>query len=260
MSKHAVRNLSKARLVGLAALLGALCSSGCQYFRSASAPIPHVAYRSPGGDAETLVVLLPGIDSRAADFAENGWVDRIHAAAPRADVIAVDAHFGYYRTESLLTRLQEDVLRPLQHAYEQVWIVGVSLGGLGAALYAAAHPGEVDGMLLLAPYTGRPAIFEEVLVAGGLDRWDPPSKTDLNPEQRAYVTAWELFQRAARDERGAPQLYLGFGAEDGFRVPNGVLASALPQQRCFTQPGGHTWSVWTPLFERMLAAAVADAR
>ena len=54
--------------------------------------------------------------------------------------------------------------------------------------------------------------------------------------------------------------FLGFGAEDGFRVPNGVLASALPQQRCFTQPGGHTWSVWTPLFERMLAAAVADAR
>ena len=48
--------------------------------------------------------------------------------------------------------------------------------------------------------------------------------------------------------------------DSGFRVPNGVLATALPQQRCFTQPGGHTWTVWTPLFEQLLAAATADAR
>ena len=94
MSKRAIRNLSKARLAGLATLLGAFCSSGCQFFRSASSPIPHVAYRSPGNDAETLVVLLPGIDSRAADFAENGWVEKIHAAAPRAaiDLAAREAY------------------------------------------------------------------------------------------------------------------------------------------------------------------------
>jgi S-formylglutathione hydrolase FrmB len=43
-------------------------------------------------------------------------------------------------------------------------------------------------------------------------------------------------------------------------VPNGALAAALPEARCFTAPGGHVWPVWRELFERMLARARADAR
>ena len=76
----------------------------------------------------------------------------------------------------------------------------------------------------------------------------------------AYIDAWKFYQRCCRAPDAAPRLYLGYGDEDRFRVPNGALATAIPADRCFHEPGGHTWPVWDALFERMLAAARDHAR
>lgn len=238
----------------------ALLCSGCHLFRPAKAPMPHVLYPAPAGEADTLVVLLPGISNRSEDFDQRGWTARIHATLPRADVLAADAHLGYFISETLIERLHEDLIAPRTRDYGQVWMVGVSLGGLGCALYARAHPEQVDKVLLLAPYMGRAAIAEEVVASGGLLRWTPPATDDLSPELRAYIRAWRFYQQRCRAPEERPRLYLGYGDEDRFRVPNGALATALPAARCFHGPGGHTWPVWDALFDRMLAAAAAEAR
>ena len=236
-----------------------LLGGGCHLFRPATAPMPHTFHGAPSGPATKLVVLLPGIDSRAEDFGRRGWIARIQTALPDADVLAADAHLGYFTSESLVERLHEDLIAPRADGYEQVWMVGVSLGGFGCALYAAAHPEVVDRALLLAPYMGRAALAEQVVAAGGLRRWTPPPTDDLSPELRAYVDAWRFYQERCREPDAPPRLYLGYGDADRFRVPNGALATALPRARCFHEPGGHTWPVWTLLLERMLAAA-AEAR
>lgn len=246
-------------LLRISGALALLCS-GCYLFRPATAPMPTVFETAPAGEAKTLVVLLPGIDSRAQDFGQRGWTERIHAALPDADVVAADAHLGYFTGETLVERLHEDVIGSRADDYERVWLVGISLGGLGCALYAAAHPEQVDQVLLLAPYTGRAAIAEQVVAAGGLLRWTPPPTGDLSPELSAYIDAWKFYQRCCRAPDAAPRLYLGYGDEDRFRVPNGALATAMPADRCFHEPGGHTWPVWDALFERMLAAARDHAR
>ncbi|MGC6486972.1 MAG: alpha/beta hydrolase [Planctomycetota bacterium] len=237
----------------------ALLCSGCHLFRSAVAPMPYTLSRAPAGAADTLVVLLPGIDSRPEDFDRRGWTARVHAALPQADVLAADAHLGYFTSGTLVERLHQDVIAPRAGDYERVWLVGISLGGFACALYAGAHPAEVDRVLLLAPYMGRAALAEQVVAAGGLHRWTPPATDDLTPELAAYVDAWRFYQGRCRAPSSSPQLFLGYGDDDPFRVPNGALATALPADRCFHEPGGHTWPVWDALFERMLAAA-AQAR
>ena len=77
--------------------------------------------------------------------------DRPREFDPRLDVIAADAHFGYYRARSVVDRLHEDLIAPVADRYERVWLVGISMGGFGSALYAMEHPDVVDGVIMLAP-------------------------------------------------------------------------------------------------------------
>jgi pimeloyl-ACP methyl ester carboxylesterase len=68
------------------------------------------------------------------------------------DLIAVDAHAGYYLRQTVLERLREDVVAPARAAgYEKARLVGISLGGLGAALYATDHADHLAGLILLLP-------------------------------------------------------------------------------------------------------------
>ena len=47
--------------------------------------------------------MLPGMGDRADTFIKTGF---LRAGEPQDfDVLAVDAHFGYYRDQSLITRL-----------------------------------------------------------------------------------------------------------------------------------------------------------
>lgn len=243
----------------LSLLLPLLCC-GCYWLRSAAVPMPFVEHPAPTGNAHTLMVLLPGIGGGPEDFERNGFVDRIHAADGHVDVIAADAHFAYYPSETLVERLHEDIVAPRADGYREVWLVGISLGGLGSAIYAQQHGPLVDRLLLLAPYSGTDEIYEPIAAAGGLQRWAPPATDGMTDELRQYVDTWSWYRERTASPSSGPQLYLGYGLDDGFRVANGLLAAALDEERCFTQPGAHTWSVWTPLFERMLARAFADAR
>ncbi len=247
-----------------AALL--LACTGCHLLRSPAAPMPFSCHPAPAAAPHTLIVMLPGIASRPEDFERNGFVARVRAADPRIDVIAADAHFGYYSSEMLVERLHEDVIGPRAAAYERVWLLGISLGGLGVATYARAHSDVVDRALMIAPYLGTAAAYEPVIAAGGLRRWQPEAAMqqaagdELTAELRSYLAAWRWCRtRALRPDEGT-RLYLGYGLDDGFRVPNGALAAALPEERCFTCAGGHVWPVWAQLFDRMLENALADAR
>ncbi|MEC9048509.1 MAG: alpha/beta fold hydrolase [Planctomycetota bacterium] len=256
MSKHSVGFFAPRRTRRLAALLPlVLCA--CHLLRPAKTPMDFELHPSPATDADVLVVLLPGIESVAADFELHGFPQRIQAALPGADVLAVDAHFAYYWQDSLVTRLHEDVLRPRLERYEQVWLLGVSLGGLGATAYASAYPDVVDRILLLAPYLGRPHAYEPVLAEGGVLRWSPPDTQGLNPERAAYVDCWRFHRERCRAPDQPPLVYIGYGRSDRFRVANGTLASAMPPERCVIQEGGHNWETWTPLLDALLERAAA---
>lgn len=239
-------------------LLPLLC--GCYYFRSASVPMPYVEHPATAGEADKLIVLLPGLGDGPEAYERHGFVQHIQATDPRADVIAADAHLAYYPSKTIVQRLHEDVFAPRADRYREVWLVGISLGGLGCAAYAREHSEVVDRVLLLAPYLGTEDVYEQVLAAGGLQRWTPPDTADMSDEHRRYVWTWQWYRERAQAAAEGPAIYLGYGLDDRFRVPNGMLAGSLPEERCFTQPGGHTWTVWRPLFERMLTRALTDAR
>jgi pimeloyl-ACP methyl ester carboxylesterase len=139
------------------------------------APVPLLKLEYPGRkENRTLIIFLPGIDDLAEDFERRGFIHELHREGVAADAVAIDAHYGYYARKVILERITEDVIESAHVAgYEEIWLVGTSLGGFGAASYAARHVSHVSGILLLAPYLGDQPLISEIADAGGLKGWDP---------------------------------------------------------------------------------------
>lgn len=226
-------------------LLFLLLATGCARWRPTPVPIRTVSY--PGaGQPRTLVVLLPGRRDSPEDFGRFDFPELAARAGARVDMVAVDAHLGYYFKRMIVDRLQEDVIAPARKRYDRIWLVGISIGGTGSVLYSAEHPENVDGLLLLAPYLGDEQVIGEVAMAGGLRGWTPPETFAPDDFQRRM---WAWLKEGSR---GRLPLYLGYGRSDSFARANGLLGEALPPERVFTAPGGHDWRAWRALWEAFL--------
>lgn len=221
--------------------------------RLAPAPVPMaraVAPASGDGPARCLMVLLPGGGDKMEKFAEEGFVAAIRASGLSVTVVSADATVGYYARGILGERLERDVMAPSRPGHEHVWLLGVSMGGLGTVHYTQQYPEHVDGILALAPYLGRHRLVNEIRDAGGLARWspDPPAPLTRKNYQR-QLWSWLHRTTAAGD---GPVILLGYGRDDALAFAGGVLAEALPGDRVFTRPGKHDWPVWRALLADML--------
>ncbi len=233
-------------------MLAAVVLCGCGGWRAATVPLRVLprpaACPSP---VDTLLVLLPGSYSLPEDFDSEGFVAEVRARHLAVDLALVDAHVGYYRERKIIDRLSADVIAPARaRGYRHVWIAGISLGGLGAMLYASERPGEVDGLAVLAPYLGSPEIARTVRAAGGLRQWRTP---DTVPQVDDLDGAlWRWLRQATVETPQRPPFVLGYGRSDRFVESDVVLAAALPPDRVFTAEGGHDWPVWKVLWRDLL--------
>ncbi|HXU00676.1 MAG TPA: alpha/beta fold hydrolase [Polyangia bacterium] len=235
------RRVALGRLVAL--LLGV---SGCAWMYSAPVPLHTESYAaSAAARASTLLVLMPGRGDKAADWAAHGFVSDLRAAGLAVDVVATDAHIGYYMKETIVERMRDDVLVPArQQGYKQIWIVGASMGGLGALIVASRLPGSVDRVILLSPYLGPNSLMRQIEAAGGPARWTP---TDLSDP---YQRIWQWLQKYREPGAPMPPMFLGFARQEGMAPNHRLLAQLLPAERVFEVDGSHGWVAWRQLWQR----------
>jgi pimeloyl-ACP methyl ester carboxylesterase len=204
------------------------------------APLAKIEYRSHI-PSKTLIIFLPGIDDLAEDFDKQGLIGDMRRQGIEADAVAVDAHYGYYAARIIHERITDDVIGAAQAAgYERIWLAGISLGGFGAASYAARHPSRVAGLFLFAPYLGDSALIKEIASAGGIRNWEP-GKLAEEDYPRAL---WAWFKHWTADGHPIPRIYLGYGQRDLFARAHALLAEALPEEQVVSIPGGHDWRTW----------------
>ena len=195
-----------------------------------------------------LLVCLPGIGDEAKDFADWGFVDLVRAHGWAADVLLVDAHYGYYADRTLLEQLRRDVLLPASASgYRAIWLVGISMGGLGALLYARQHPNDVRGVVAIAPFLGRQTLVQEIAGAGGLAQW---TSTVDSTDEIGRLWSWAHIQSG--HSPAVPELFLAFGDSDIFAEAHRLLASSLPTANVLITRGGHRWPVWLDLWKQFL--------
>lgn len=241
-----------------ALLLLAVIAAGCFYRpRPAAVPLRTVRMARGAADARCLVVFLPGRGDRPEDYVRQGFAEDLQRAGSPCAMIGVDAHLGYFFPPTFVERLREDVIAPAQaRGVEEIWLVGISLGGFGSLIYARERPGEIDGLVALAPFLGEEGMIEEVARAGGIRSWTPRKP----PGERDFRGLWAFLKGFAEPGSDLPPLYLGYGERDRFARPNGMLAEVLPPDRVFTTRGGHTWRAWRRLWDEILQRGPVPGR
>ncbi len=225
---------------------------GCFMIPSADHPLGKLVSKGVGVAAEPrkpLVVMLPGMGDRMEDFAEAGFIES--ESSRDFDVVAVDAHFGYYRERNLIPRLHEDIIAPARDAgYRQIWLLGISMGGFGSLLYASQYPEEIAGVILLSPFLGNPELIREIEDAGGLRSWQNDA-TDLEEEiDQAQLDLWNWLKGQTASVNGTPVI-LGYGRGERMARAYGPLLEVLEPCRVYVRKGRHRWSTWRPLWAQI---------
>jgi pimeloyl-ACP methyl ester carboxylesterase len=232
-------------------LLASLTLGACAELGTPAVPIRTIDL-TPRRPGNCLVVLLPGRFAEPEGFANARWADSVSMRGLHADLVAVDAHLGYYRTRTIIDRLKTDVVDPARAAgYDEIWIAGTSLGGLGGLIYLKEHPGDVAGVVAIAPFLGDEKVIDEIEAAGGPAAWKAPETIADDDVGR---TIWSWLARGRPGAESVP-VYLGWGTSDGFDRSNRLLAGMLPPERVFPVAGKHDFGAWTLVWEQFLDRA-----
>jgi pimeloyl-ACP methyl ester carboxylesterase len=230
----------------------------CGCFRVPPTPTPMTFVADPlPGKAKCLLVLFPGARDRAEDFRSEHFIEDIRRSGLSVDVVAADATIGYYFQNIAAKRLEEDVIGPARaKGYDQVWLLGISMGGYGTFNYAQSYPEHVDGIAAFAPYLGEEAVVQSIRDAGGLAKWTPPEVVTEVTTDNHTPQLWGYLHRITTGKLPSPELYLGCGDTDRMKESVAVLAAAMPPERVLTTAGGHTWGPWRDLLKQFLARSV----
>jgi len=183
------------------------------------------------------------------EFVAHGFVSAVHARHFAVDIVAVQPELDLYLEGKIAESLHDTVIAPvLATGYRRLWLLGISVGGMGALLYAAAQFAAVDGLVLLAPFLSTPGVLAEVSSAGGIIAWSPQNSRATSIERKTLL--W--LQSFLAESQMKPALYLGYGRQDRFATGHDLLAKYLPQERAVVVEGGHDWITWTSLWLQIL--------
>jgi len=200
--------------------------------------------------AETLLVLLPGAYMTADDYAVQ-FFPAVERRGLKLDLAAVDLGLDAVSAGDALPAVLEQILRPARQTHRQVWLGGISLGGLLALSLTADHPGAVDGLCLIAPYPGSRLTTNAIARSGGLDAWQPTAEELNDPEFRAY--------RWLKAPPVALPAFVGYGSEDRFATGMQAIAERFPPAARCAVPGSHDWPAWCNLWEHFLDSGLIPA-
>lgn len=199
----------------------------------------------PGQTAHTLLILLPGAYHQPEDFVREGFIAAVRRRQLAVDVAMAELEFEHVASAQALPQIHAGLIRPAQAAgYRHIWLAGISIGGYVAMAYAERYPGEVEGLLLLAPYPGNRMTTNEIAAAGGIHGWQPQSIAAEDTERRN----WQWLKTHA----GNTAVHLAYGEDDRFAASHALMAQALPPAQVDHVPGDHVWPVWRLLWERFL--------
>ena len=227
-------------------LLVVAALTGCVTIGDADKPISSIAVPATQASAEhALVIVLPGFGADAKDLQKHGIADAVHKHWSEADVLLTSATFAYYTRHNIISRLDEDVVGPARRqGYKQIWLAGASVGAMGVLFYEYAHPGEMTGLVLLAPWLGSSGTLDEIRNADGVRGWDAGSVPAAVDDDNYQHELWRVVKRWSDDRASAARVWMICGTDDRMLPTARLLAPAIPRSHYLELPGGHHWDTF----------------
>lgn len=229
------RSVMRKSFLGVILVASCLLFSSCAYF--ANQPLKTLTYKyDTSVSSKNLFVFMRGLGGSHRSFADAGMVEAVKMRKVPFDIVAPNAHFAYYSERTLIERLHEDVILPAtSEGYTNIWLIGVSMGGLGSMLYLKEQPEHIDGIFLIVPFLGYDEILDDILAAGGVRPWQPGT---YDPEDDWERMFWHWVKDEVTDQPTIP-IFLGYGKSDEYIKGQKLFSTVIPQKRVIGIEGGH---------------------
>jgi pimeloyl-ACP methyl ester carboxylesterase len=252
-----VYSLCSLLIVGILSLLLTACLPG----GPAQTKIPFEQMQAKSAsDKKILVVVLPGRGDDVANLKASGIAEAIQSSMPDADVVLTGISLAYYMEGRMPQRLHDEIILPARgRGYKEIWLVGASMGGMGSLMYDREYPGDVNGLVLLAPFLGGRDVLKQIDGAGGLDGWQAgpvPAAIDKNNFDRElwrYLQTWQNKNGSRSDD-----VWLAYGNSDRLSTAMPPLQKLLEPGHVMVRDGGHAWVVWTPAAKEIFTAIAKE--
>ncbi len=244
----------------LALVLVALLA-GCSNLGDRSNPIPTDLISGRGtADVQTLVIVLPGRGDNVEAMQKLGVAQAIQTGWPEVDVQLTSATLAYYLDGGLATRMREQLIEPARAAgYRRIILMGASMGGMGSLIVDEANPGDIDHLVLLAPYLGKRKLLREISDAGGIAAWEPGPKPAAMDSDNFQRELWRHIKSFSIDPARRSRVWLAYGEADRLASTVPEIAPALVPEQILPRPGGHTWTVWNAAASEVFARLRAQS-
>jgi pimeloyl-ACP methyl ester carboxylesterase len=206
--------------------------------------MPLRADAAPPPRRKTLLVMVPGMGMRAADFHAQGLIAATQRRGWPVTIATVDPDPDAYLDDSVETRLLTEIAHAQRAAgTSRVWLAGISLGCQAVLRCVRAQPGVAEGLMLLTPYLASTGLIAEVIRSGGLRNWAAANRQRTEPD-RAFLN-WLATANL-------PRMMIGHALDDRFGATSEILAALLPAGRVIQVAGAHDWASWSLLWRLML--------
>ncbi|MDR9435522.1 MAG: alpha/beta hydrolase [Thiohalophilus sp.] len=203
---------------------------------------------SKENDTRQLVILLPGIWDKPAEFKTHGFIEIARKNDIEHDFLSVDANIAYLVRGNFSQRFMEDVIIPARKkGYQSFWLIGISLGGYNALSYYLDQPETIEGVVLLSPYVG--VNKEEDFLHQIRQFIDSENLSSVS--ERVPYTNWERLA-AFKKRSSLKNIYLAYGRQDGFASRYSEFERLLPSENIHAIDGNHDWRTWSRLWEELL--------
>lgn len=217
-------------------------------------PMPSLYY--PGSEVaqtqrgEKLLVVLRGMGGSEKSFAKHGFIAALQQQYPEFDVVAPNAHFGYYRKRSITQRLSADIIDPaIAEGYEEIWLAGVSLGGFGGLVYLRCCEEKITGVVLISPFSGTRSLHDAVNAY--LDGKQVPPWVGADKSEDSLLGLWQWIVEN-KHILNSDRVWLGYGDED--KLPgHALLARLIPDEQVSKLSGGHKVDVFMRIWDDILS-------
>ena len=226
--------------------------TACSFNLNVNNPVD-LLWDKTGEKTDRLIIFLPGVYDTAEKFKDEAFFSSARKAGIKADMVSANINVLHLVEEMMVKRIETDVfLYAKNNGYKNIWLVGVSLGGLNSLLFYREHSKNLCGVVTLAPFVANKSLTKELQDAKNIKYWKPGSvENEFVFEQKLHFLWVWLKEQASKNN--LDNIYLGFGKQDMHVEGIKLLQNILDKKNIVTVEGGHNWKTGQKIWRKQLS-------
>ena len=209
-----------------------------------------------GKKTDRLIIFFPGLYDTAEKFKDEAFFSIARKEGIKADMVSANVNIFHLLKDMMIKRIEADIFKNAKDAgYKNIWLVGVSLGGLNSLLFYSKYEKDICGVVTLAPYVANTPLIEDLKNAKEIENWKPAITEDklVLETKLQYLWLWLKKQKIANN---LGQIYLGYGKQDRFAEAIELFENILDKKTIVKIEGAHNWDTGQKIWLRQLSSRV----